>query len=155
MMMKQHINKFAPLIVSLINSGRSNPYVLAMLITECYFRNSFHRTLEYLAWILLYKLCPSRELKLSVGLAQVQVRHWINLKFIGSSQPSFSTLQKALNPYVNYDICLAYLEDSLKEGASLGELALIYRGRVGQHHYKVLETAYRYINKLVRARHIV
>jgi hypothetical protein len=151
--MKQHINDFKPVLVSLIKTGRSNPYILAIILTESHFRNSYQRTKEYVLWFLLYLFSPERVHKLSVGIAQIQIRHWVNLNFIESDRPSLSSLQKMMNPYLNYDVCSAFLDTYLNQNISLENISVIYRGRSGVYYCKVLKSAYNYVNNMKAAQH--
>ena len=123
----------------LVASGRSDSHVLALIGTELFFKDSVQRALEYAAWALLSLLWPDRAERVSIGISQVQVRHWRNAGLISSSGPRLSTIALFLDPKANYDSAAAYLRmNGVTRHSTLREIARTYRGEVRTYHMKVL-----------------
>lgn len=137
---------FLPTVYALQRSGRSNPHTLAVMATEVFFRSSLQHLFEYLAWIILSFVWPQRAEKLSVGIAQVQVSHWIRLGFISSSRLSLRTLALFTDPEANYDVSQAFLNSfGYQRTFSLHQIVRVYRGEVRSYHLRVLTECYRFI----------
>jgi hypothetical protein len=120
-----------------------SPAVLSVIATEMYFRNSLFRLAEYFAWIVLWHFYPKRIEILSVGIAQVQIRTWVELGLISSRRPSFSNLWAVANVENNYIACQRYLNQvgSTKE-IDPKVLSELYSGKARTFHSNVIATAY-------------
>lgn len=115
-------------------TGRTNRSVLALLFTEMLFRDPLHRVLEYIAWIILGSLQAQRVLYLSVGTAQIQIRHWIAMGFIPDEKPRMSSLGVLLSLTKNYDACESWIHANSLEAASFPTVVGKYRGELRRYH---------------------
>lgn len=120
-----------------------SPVVLSIIATEMYFRNSLHRLAEYFAWILLWHLGSKRVETLSVGIAQIQIKRWVELGFIDSFCQSISNIAVVANVEKNYLACLLYLgKIASYEGSDPKVLSELYSGKARVFHSKVIATTY-------------
>jgi hypothetical protein len=119
-------------------------WVYAVLLAESQFRPISMRVFEYVAWFVLSYLAPSRAVRLSVGVAQVQIRHWVRFGIMSSTRPSPRNLLTALSISANYDIVHAYLAAHIgSEPCTARRIASCYVGEARSYHVAVLESAYR------------
>lgn len=74
--LSNHLSKFAPEIGRLFTSGRKNPDIIAILITESFFRPSLQLFVE----LVFFNLCKVAGLRraqnVSLGRGQIQAKHW-------------------------------------------------------------------------------
>lgn len=116
--------------------------VASLLSTEMYFRRSVHRLIEYIAWIIYWLVCPHKLYRLSVGMAQIQLRHWRDLGFIRSMSPTPENLRLITDPTTNYMACRKYLvARGYTPGISSKELARLYTGSARKYYVSVLAKA--------------
>lgn len=120
-----------------------SPATLSVIAAEMYFRGSLHRLAEYCAWIVLWHLDSNRVKTLSVGIAQIQLKRWVELGFISSFRPSITNLQRIANVETNYAACHQYLGGiaSFEESDSKA-LSEVYSGKARKFHAKAIEDAY-------------
>lgn len=98
MTINSHLSSWSPRITRLLRSGRSNPDLIAILITESFFRPAWFRLLEYL-WCRLLSLFSKRMAgNISIGMAQIQLRHLFQ-------KP---TIRICFDPSLNYDFLKEY-----------------------------------------------
>ena len=90
-------------------TGRTNRWVLAIMATEASFKRPSGRILEWIAWPVLSVVWPARLARLSVGVAQIQLRHWVALGQLSGMRFTLSRLRRVLSLRHNYDACAAYL----------------------------------------------
>ncbi len=149
-MIEKHIKKTLPIINSLIYSNRCNVVVLSILSTEMFFRNKANRLLEIFGWLILSKLSSSRMRLISIGIAQVQIRNWVELGFFKSEKPSLENIIMAFNKKTNYDICLAFLKKNNwdEEFLPLKDISKIYTGGFNQYYFKIFTKHFEYYKKL-------
>lgn len=116
--------------------------VASLLSTEMYFRRSLHRLMEYIAWIIYWVTCPDKLSSLSVGLAQIQLRHWRDLGFITSLNPTLTNLKLITHPTTNYIACRKFLlVRGYAKDISLIDLAQLYTGSARKYYVTVLAKA--------------
>jgi hypothetical protein len=116
--------------------------VASLISTEMYFRGSLHRFMEYIAWIIYWLVRPNKLYGLSVGVAQIQLRHWCNLGFIRSFSPSIGHLRIITDPTANYKACKKYLlARGYSDELSSNELACLYTGSARKYYVTVLSKA--------------
>ena len=116
--------------------------VASLLSTEMYFRRSLHRLVEYIAWIIYWVICPEKLGSLSVGLAQIQLRHWHDLGFIPSLNPTLKNLKLITHPTTNYIACRKFLlVRGYAKDISLIDLAQLYTGSARKYYVTVLAKA--------------
>ena len=131
------------LLVLLKSSKRDNINVISLILCEMHFNNFFKRRLEYMAWFLLSLIKSKRILTLSVGIAQVQIKHWIEHGFI---RRSFNDLKLFTCPLSNYDI----VNKIIKHNVYLDRSKLIakFRGETRLYHLMLFEAIENKLNNL-------
>lgn len=133
----KHWCKFVGTIKLLHKQGKNDTTVIAVLATESFFRPTLHRTFEYLYWLLLDSISIEKTKYISVGISQVQVRHWLESKLISSSTNQISTIMKFSNPFLNYDVCQYFLSKYQLNGNSGKEIMKIYTGKTTRYHINI------------------
>lgn len=133
----KHWNEFIKTVVLLQNSNRKNPTILAILATESFFRPVQYRIFEYLYWSLLEILGSAKAKYISVGISQVQVRHWLRAGLVFSSANQISTIIKFQDPILNYDACKYFLEENDLNGGSGKDIMKIYTGKTTRYHVNI------------------
>ena len=133
-----HWRGFRPLAVKLAVGGRTNQSVLALLATESFFRDRIDRMLELASWAFLDMMGAPAAMRISVGLAQVQVRHW---RRVSGSRPwrTIRALRTFSDPRANYDACRDFVASQGMLAAGPIEVLGCYTGRVTRHHLEVFE----------------
>lgn len=146
--MKSHFKSYINYIILLISSGRNNTLILSILITEAFFRRRIDRLIEILMWIVLYSFKSKRVEYISAGIAQVQLKHWLQLSYIDTLKPSLTNIKIVLNIYNNYDICCEYLNSHIDKahGTQFEKICITYTGAYNSFYIKLLKTFY---NKLI------
>ncbi len=134
----RHWREFSSTQALLVASGRRDPTVLAVLTTESFFRRRLERMLEYISWFILDCFNCSRADTISVGISQVQVRHWRKAKIVGDATSRFAMISKFCNPLMCYDACRAALGEELIESRNEKAIALEYTGHTTSYHISVL-----------------
>lgn len=71
-----HLRRLRPRLDALRRQGEDHPNVLALLAVESFYRPRWRRAGEYLLWAACSLAAPRRLERLSLGPAQVQLRHW-------------------------------------------------------------------------------
>lgn len=129
-------------IVESLGAEAADPWVVAVIATESSFRTAGRRMCELVAWIVLHWAWRTRVEKLSVGLAQVQLRHWVRLGVLTDLRPSLKSFQTVTSLSANYHVVDAYLEAALT-AAHWNEqsITLAYVGRAKGFYAKVLRSA--------------
>jgi hypothetical protein len=128
----------------LIRNNRTNCEVLALIITEMYFNSLIKRIIEYTAFLLLSKLFPYRIDRLSVGIAQVQIRHWRDYGFISKRIKVFDILIIS-DTLKNYDIAYELIKPRLIEKSDFSKILADYRGESRAYHLKIYTQFYGFI----------
>jgi len=138
----KHWNDFIRTVVLLQKNNRKNPTIVAILATESFFRPTLHRFFEYLYWSVLRLAGSEKEKYVSVGISQVQVRHWIKSGLISFSANQISTITKFQNPILNYDACKYFLSKNKLNGSSGKEIMKIYTGKTTRYHIEIYNHFY-------------
>ncbi len=93
--LQRHLNNNTAKIARLLRSNRKDVDAISIILAEMYFRPPAILLLEY----VFYKLCllfsPVRARHVSLGMAQIQARHWhnqINLQTITSIDCAYDEL---------------------------------------------------------------
>lgn len=132
-----------------VNRLDLSPAVLSVIATEMYFRGSFHRLIEYCAWVILWFIYPKRLETLSVGVAQIQLYKWVEMGYMNSLSPSYSNFKTVFNIDINYSVCHNLLSNlSFSEVTDPRELSSLYTGQARIFHVKVIEFALSCAEKL-------
>ena len=131
-------------IYQLFAEGYRDPVVLAVIATELSFTSSWRRCGEYLYWLALTFLDHPRADYVSVGIAQVQVRHWYAAGFCSRSRV-WETLRSFASPQMNYAVCREVLR-GLQGNANITlPAAYQFAGQVRRHYVRVVTRCYRSI----------
>lgn len=137
--LRHHVGRMFPLLLRLHRSGRSNPVVWAVMLSETFFRPPGQRLVEYLAWIVLGAAAPRYATRISAGIAQVQIRHWVALGILRGPRPSPESLRRLASVELNYDVCAALLMPRAgAEGLTVRRVAAVYRGEARSYHVRIL-----------------
>ena len=132
-----------------VNRFDLSPAVLSVIAAEMYFRGSLHRLVEYCAWVVLWFFDAKRVEILSVGIAQIQLKKWLELGYICSFSPSISNLKTVSSVDNNYAACRRYLSHlSYQELTDPKELSEVYSGRARTFHVNVIESAFSAAEKI-------
>lgn len=129
-------------LIHVLKIKNYSPYVLAIINTEMFFRSSKDRTVEYFAWIFLWLIQSKRVSTLSIGVAQIQMRHWKTLGFISSYKPTLSNVLTILNYQINYRACEKYMEKFDINKLSTEEIAKIYNGNMRKYYCSILNKSF-------------
>lgn len=116
MTISSHIDSWSPMITRLVRSGRSDPDSIAILIAESFFRPAWFRLCEYFWCQLLHLLNSERAGYVSIGMAQIQLRHL-------GSMPS---IEICFDPLLNYDLLM-------KVHCAKGSRHLPIQGKIASH----------------------
>lgn len=143
-MIDKHIDKMTPDIQLLKKSNKGNNYVLAIMLTESFFRSKARMVGEVLFWMLCSIFRPKRVPTISIGICQMQIKHWVSLGSFGDEKPSLKNIFKVFDIFENYEVCYAHLSsmDMLKS-CSILEISNFYRGRNGRYYYKTLNHCFK------------
>ena len=131
--------KFSSTVALLAASGRKEPIVIALLATESFFRPSIHRTFESFYWYIMDFVSPKKSEYISVGISQVQVRHWRAAGIISRKTSKVSALMKFYNPLLNYDAC-RYVVNTTDGNHEEPEAILhVYTGQTTDYHISIFK----------------
>ena len=133
----KHWYNFCSTAALLVSNGRRDPLVLALLATESFFRPSTHRAFEAVYWLIMNFISPKRSEFISVGISQVQVRHWQVAGIIPRTTSVVSTLMKLYNPLLNYDACRYVISTESRNHEEPEEILRAYTGQATGYHISV------------------
>ncbi|HEX2164757.1 MAG TPA: hypothetical protein VHM02_12470, partial [Thermoanaerobaculia bacterium] len=125
----RHLRRLRPRLVRLHAAGERSPNVLALLAVESFYRPRWRRAGEYALWIALSLAAPGRLARLSVGPAQVQLRHWRALGHLDGLRPTPARLAAVRDWAANARVCRDFLaaRGALDE-PDPGRLTRLYTG---------------------------
>ena len=124
-----HLRRLRPRLERLRQEGEGHTDVLALLAVESFYRPRCRRAGEYLLWAALSLAAPRRLARLSVGPAQVQLRHWRTLGHLDGIRFSFSRLAAVRDWRRNARVCHDFLAARGALGESEpGRLTRLYTG---------------------------
>lgn len=132
-------------------SRRDSEIVIAILAVEGFHRQHLRRWLEYLAWIVLSVFAPKHVATLSIGVAQAQVRWWVESAQITSARFSLNSLGTVLTLEANYDVAeFVIRKQAPPSGEDIGflDLARCYVGSDSYYYARLLETAVEFAKPL-------
>lgn len=112
--------------IRLWSSGRRDLDVIAILMTESYFRSASFRILEFVCYYLLKFIGISRADTISLGIGQVQARHW-------TLRPTFSSINSF---ELAYDLVASFMPES---ASNLRAKVAIHVGEVRGYYMRVAE----------------
>lgn len=139
--MNSLINSNINIITNLKSSNRNDINIISLILCELHFSSKYKRVVEYFYWAFLYLLCAERVEFISVGVGQIQIRHWIRFEFIKNDK-MFSSLKNFQNTRLNYDLILKIFDEFDLKKLNDNQIIAIYRGEVRSYHlnlFKVLK----------------
>ncbi len=123
-------------------TGRTDRWVLAIMATEASFKGPGGRILECLVWPVLSVFWPARLARLSVGVAQIQLRHWVGLGQLSGMRFTPARLRRVLSLRSNYDACAAYLSARARlDRLDVSTAVRLYTGGANADYEQVLTAA--------------
>jgi hypothetical protein len=123
-------------------TGRTDRWVLAIMATEASFKGPGGRILECLVWPVLSVIWPARLARLSVGVAQIQLRHWVSLGQLPGMRFTPARLRRVLSLQSNYDACAAYLHARARlDRLDVSTAVRLYTGGPNADYEQVLTAA--------------
>ncbi|MFH1008954.1 MAG: hypothetical protein V1800_15885 [Candidatus Latescibacterota bacterium] len=131
---KKHWSEYTSTVALLLANGRRDAVVIATMATESFFRPALHRSIESLYWFALDIIAPEKAKYISVGISQVQVRHWKETGVISCSVSRISTLFKFHNPLINYDVCTSFIGKASIRHESTENILREYTGKTTRYH---------------------
>lgn len=147
MIAKIIINKNSALVSKLIQSGRTDLNVISLILCETYFRKNTDRLIEYVAMPFLLLINQNRFNRLSIGIGQIQLRHWMRIKHI-KKPISIKSYLVYLSVLQNYDVIKVLIQSNLDQGNNDSKLIAVHTGETRKFHYdlfseikKLLKTA--------------
>ena len=126
---KRHLERWARIVPELFKSGRTDPEIVGILMTESFFRGPAWRLLEFLVYNLLVLIRRPRAKSISLGIAQVQARHW-------TSKPHFDAILSAAHAY---DTLCIYLRDHGRLSTCLRNKVAVQVGEVRGYYLTLAE----------------
>ncbi|HZK71953.1 MAG TPA: hypothetical protein VFD03_10645 [Clostridia bacterium] len=148
-MIEKHFLNMSNDIKFLIKSNRINPYVHVIMITESFFRNKPRMIGEVIFWYWCTLFFPRRVASISIGICQMQIRHWISLGFFKGDKPTIAKIIMLFDVISNYDVCFSYLNSNdILESESLITIGTYYRGRIGNYYYNTLQYCFTQLTSL-------
>jgi hypothetical protein len=131
-------NNFTTLSI-LKTQKRDNPNIIALMLCELYFSSPGKRAIEYLAWLFFTLIKSNKRYSISVGVSQIQTRHWLSHKFISASG-SLKNIFAFLNIISNYDLIEILFKDYDLKSIDNSRLLAIYRGETRSYHLTLFNT---------------
>lgn len=135
-MIEQFFHRNLNIINYFIRKGRNDPHVIALILAEMYFNNIIKRQSEYLAFLLLRSLFKKRISKLSVGIAQIQIKYWYQYNLL-NDQNIFKKLAIISSELNNYDLAKMIIDNRLNEPVDCSKILADYRGESRAYHMDV------------------
>ncbi|MCJ8165253.1 hypothetical protein MKJ04_10395 [Pontibacter sp. E15-1] len=138
MIAKSIIKQNAFLIKKLIENGRTDLNVIALILCESYFRKTTDRLVEYLAMPFLYLLNKKRFESLSIGVGQIQLKHWIKVKKI-QSPLSLNAYSSYFSVIENYDLLNELIKQNLGSRYNDSKLIAFHTGETRKFHFNLFQ----------------
>lgn len=132
--LKRFIDNHRNVIFLFRKTGRDDSDIIAIVLSEMYFSPPGKRFLEYCAWFLYSIVSHSRLNYLSLGISQIQLRHWAASGALCNTKASLSSFLIVFNPLTNYDMAYALLRDCNRNPK---KLLGAYRGEARTYHLAV------------------
>ena len=125
-----------------LKTGDANQRVLAILAVETFYRPAPRRAIEYAGWFVLSLLGSGAAARITVGIAQVRISHWRDLRLLDSERFSLRGLARVLDPEANYEVCQRYLaERGMLAEPDSSALTAAYTGGARSDYASMLDRA--------------
>lgn len=138
MISKSIIRKNSFLIRKLIKSGRTDLDIISLILCESHFRKKNDRVIEYIILPILFFISKKRFKKLSVGIAQIQLKHWIKIKNI-KSPISFKSYLTYFSIIENYDVLKELIYYNLEDNYNDSRLIAFHTGETRKYHLSLFQ----------------
>lgn len=135
----KHWGEFSSIVHLLLESGRRDSVVIALMATESFFRPILHRILEGLYWFVMDIFFLEKAKYISMGISQVQVRHWHTAGIISCSTSRVAKLIKFYNPLLNYDACKSFVDIADIRYEQTEIILHKYTGKTTRYHFSIFE----------------
>jgi hypothetical protein len=136
----------------LLSDGYADPLPLAVIDTEMTFRTRRQRLWELAGWCILAPLACQVADMISVGIAQVQVRHWRRFGMI-RPRDHLTAIARFLDPLSNYHMCTKILDElATAERSDMVHVARAYVGMAFPLYVARLQRRYVMYATIARAR---
>lgn len=132
------IQKNSRLIKKLLHSGRTDLNIIVLLLCESHFRNKADRILEYCAMPILFLIARNRFSRLSIGIGQIQLRHWIEIKRI-EAPISFRSYLTYFSIQDNYDVLKELIQANIGNEYSDSSLIAFHTGETRKYHFSLFQ----------------
>lgn len=129
-------------IAPLMRGGHRDLNVLAVLMCESALRSRQFRFAEYFFWFFVSLIVPARAHRLSIGIAQLQLRHWVDLGLLDGTTFSFRRASKVASLQGNYEAVRRFLL-SRSNGSDFNprSVAAIYHGEARSYYVSLLSVS--------------
>jgi len=144
--LKVFFDKHRGLVFLFFKTGRADSTIIATILSEMYFSPPKKRLLEYCMWLICSIIYPKRLNSLSLGISQIQLRHWTMHGLLKCHRPRLASFFILLNPLLNYDMTNMHLGNCDKAPT---KLLGAYRGEARTYHLRVYSYFLQEINALV------
>lgn len=134
-MIEQFFHKNISKINFFLRNGRNDPVVLSLILSEMYFNSHLKRQIEYIAFVFLRIIFKARINRLSIGIAQIQIRYWQQYNYIKDHNVILS-LAIVSNDLNNYDLVKEIIKNRLVKPINYSKLLADYRGESRAYHLK-------------------
>jgi hypothetical protein len=132
------IKKNSFLVRKLIYSGRTDLNIIALILCESHFRRNTHRVIEYCAMPILFLIAKERFNRLSIGIAQIQLKHWIRIKK-NNSPISMKSYMSYFSIMENYDVLKELIQSNLEDGYNDSKLIAFHTGETRKYHFSLFQ----------------
>lgn len=132
------IRKNIRLVNKLIHSGRTDLNIIALILCESHFRKQLDRIIEYFAMPFLLYMNKDRFNRLSIGIGQIQLRHWIKVN--KNDYPiSINSYLSYLSVQKNYDVLNELINSNLNKGYTDSKLIAFHTGETRNYHLNLFQ----------------
>ncbi|MGB1218291.1 MAG: hypothetical protein ACPG4W_00785 [Flavobacteriales bacterium] len=126
------------IVNKLIHSGRADLNIIALILCESHFRKRVDRIIEYLAMPILLFVSKKRFYRLSIGIGQIQLRHWKKIN-TGYSPISIYSYFTYFSVQKNYDILKELINMNLSKGYTDSKLIAFHTGETRNYHFALFQ----------------
>jgi hypothetical protein len=142
------INDNFAIISILVNRKKINCSIIALMLCETHFSSAFKRIVEYFLWFILTIINCEKRFYISVGIGQIQIRHWLFYGLI-NDKINVSNFSKFINIVSNYELIEIILVENLIIDSDDSKLVGIYRGESRAYHLALYSELKKQLNALI------
>lgn len=134
MIAKSIVRKNEFLINKLVKSGRTDLNIIALILCESHFRKNHDRFVEYFSMPLLFLFKRKKFVKLSIGIGQIQIKHW-NKLYNNQLPISIDAYLRYFSVFENYDLLKSLIEQNFNTNYSDSKLIAFHTGETRKYHF--------------------